>query len=301
MASYLDVPETNAEPLSSTLKTLRLEVLQPGLYEGTNFAQMTKRVYGGQVFGQAVMAAADTLPPELSGRKIHSITAAFLRAGDYAYPITFEVEPVTDSRSFSTRRVEASQRGKTIFTCRTSFQEAQPGVDHQSPPPNAPDPETLPSSVDFFGSFEHPAAKAMNDTNSVDMRHVAGPIWVKPAQTVEKSTLIWFKMRSPLPEGSSQLLHRAMLGYATDQFMLEPIMRHHGLFWMDRGLSVATLDHAIWWHRDVNMSDWILADLASPSAQGGRGLSVARYYQHGVHVATMAQEGMVRTRRVTDS
>lgn len=297
MSNRLDIPKTDVEPLNAILQTLRLKVRERGSYEGSNIPQFSGRVYGGQVFGQAIVAAHDTIDEEISGREIHSITAAFLHPGDQSQPINFDVEEVNDSRSFSTRRVHASQDGRTIFSCRASFQEKQDGFEHQSVQPEAPDPETLESSVEFFASFDHPASRAMHETNAVDLRHVDGPIWVHPAEETDKPTLIWFRMRNPLPENSSQLLHRALLAYSTDQFMLEPVMRRHGMFWMSPDISVATLDHSIWWHRDVDMSEWILAELVSPSAQGGRGLSIAKFFQNGQHVATMSQEGMTRSRK----
>lgn len=298
MRKFLPVPDSSEEPLASILRTLRLEIREPGSYIGSNLSQFNGRVYGGQVFGQAVMAAWATVADAYPQRQIHSITAAFMRPGDQHEPIAFDVEEVNDSRSFSTRRVHASQYGKTILSCRASFQELQPGVEHSSVAPDAPEPEALDSSLEFFANFDHPASKNVHTTSAIDMRHVDGPIWVKPAAKQNGHTLIWFKIREGLPEQADQLLHRAVLAYATDQFMLEPIMRMHGMFWLSPDISVATLDHAIWWHRDVDMSDWILAELDSPSAQGGRGLSVAKFFQHGVHIATMAQEGMTRSRLV---
>ncbi|MCI5825111.1 MAG: thioesterase family protein [Arcanobacterium sp.] len=298
MENLLPVPVTEEEPLATVLSTLRMKRLNDHTFEGSNLRQFANRVYGGQVFAQAVIAARATLHGELANRQIHSITAAFLRRGDMQVPTRLEVEDVLDSRSFSTRRVIAYQGDSQIFSARASFQEVQPGVEHESPAPTAPAPDTLQSSVDFFAALDIPDARRMNSTNAVDIRHVDGPIWIRPQKEPNTSTLIWFRLRSPMPAQSSQLLHRAMLAYATDQFMLEPVMRAHGMFWLNKEMSVATLDHAIWWHRDVDMSHWILAELTSPSAQGGRGLAVARYFQDGVHIATMAQEGMVRIRSV---
>lgn len=295
--TYLPVPETSDEPLSSLLRTLKMKEREPGSYVGTNLRQLSGRVYGGQVFAQAVVAAHATVADEYSSRQIHSITAAFLRPGNIDVPTHLDVEEVLDGRSFSTRRVHASQNGKTILTARASFQELQAGVEHESPVPDAPDPLSLPSSADYFATLDHPAARLMNSTNATDLRHVGGPIWLKPAPITDEPTLIWFRLRNPMPE-ASQLMHRAVLAYATDQFMLEPVMRRHGMYWLSPDLSLATLDHTIWWHRDVNMSDWVLAELISPSAQGGRGLSLARFFQDGRHIATMSQEGMVRTQRI---
>lgn len=296
MPHLLPIPVTGEEPLATVLATLRMKVLSDHDFEGTNLRQFTNRVYGGQVFAQAVIAARATMDGELTTREIHAINASFLRPGNMDLPTRHSVEDVLDGRSFSTRRVITTQDGVPIFSARASFQEIQPGVEHMNPMPAAPDPESLPSSVDFFAALDVPDARRMTRTNAVDMRHVDGPIWIHPQDPPSKTTLIWFKLRSPMPENSSQTLHRAMLAYASDQFMLEPVMRAHGLYWFSKDLSLATLDHAIWWHRDVDMSRWVLAELWSPSAQGGRGLSVGRFYQDGIHVATMAQEGMVRTR-----
>lgn len=293
--SYLPTPETNDEPLSSVLRTLKMKECEPGSYEGTNLNQVSGRVYGGQVFAQAVVAAHATVADEYLSRQIHSITAAFLRPGRLDVPTRLDVEDVLDGRSFSTRRVHASQNGKTILTARASFQEIQPGMEHESPMPDAPAPETLPSSADYFANMDNPVGRIMNSTNATDLRYVDGPIWLKPSPHRSERTLIWFRLRNPVPD-TSQFMHRALLAYSTDQFMLEPVLRRHGLFWMSPKLSLATLDHSIWWHRDVNMSEWILAELTSPSAQGGRGLSLARFFQDGRHVATMSQEGMVRSR-----
>lgn len=294
--TYLPVPSPPDEPLSSVMRTLRMKVREENSYVGSNLHQISGRVYGGQVFAQAVVAARATVANQYASREIHSITAAFLRPGDLDVPTQFDVEEILDGRSFSTRRVHASQRGKTIFTARASFQEIQPGVEHEERMPHAPDPKTLESSVTLFAGIDHPAARVMSSTNAIDMRHVGGSIWMKPAEPSDDPVLIWFKLRNRMPEDASQLLHRAILAYSSDQFMLEPIMRRHGMHWTNPKLSLATLDHAIWWHRDINMSEWVLAELTSPSAQGGRGLSLAKFFQDGRHVATMAQEGMVRSR-----
>jgi len=133
------------------------------------------------------------------------------------------------------------------------------------------------------------------------MRHVNGQIYLRTAKEVHETVYIWFKVRTALPEGASQTLKRAVLAYGTDQFMLEPILQRHQLSWSTPKISVATLDHSTWWHRDVDPSDWILAELHSPSAQGGRGLSLAKFYQNGTLVATMAQEGMVRSPELKES
>lgn len=295
MDTKIFVPECSTEPLASLLNTLRLEKLDGHRYLGdTNLPQLSGRVYGGQVLAQAVMAAADTFD-DCDVRPIHSQTAAFLAPGDVKRPISFAVDVISDGRSFATRLVHAKQDDRIIFTARDSFQFQQPGVDHEDRAPNVPGPENFPSSVDLFASVDHPAARFMSSTNSLDMRHVDGQIYLRPAREEQSTIHIWFKTRSPIPDNASQTLKRAVLAYAADQFMLEPIMQKHGLAWSTPGIALATLDHTTWWHRDVDPASWILAELHSPSAQGGRGLTLAKFYQDGTLVATMAQEGMVRS------
>lgn len=289
------VPPSTTEPLASLLNTLRLKRLGDNLYRGeTNLPQLSGRVYGGQVLAQAVMAASDTFA-DSDDRPIHSQTAAFLAAGDVNKPIDIEVEVISDGRSFSTRLVHARQDDKIIFTARGSFQYSQPGVEHEDMAPEVPGPENFPSSVDLFASVDHPAARFMSSTNSLDMRHVEGQIYLRPSKTVQPNIHIWFKTRSPIPSDASQTLKRAILAYAADQFMLEPILHNHGLAWATPGIALATLDHSTWWHRDVDPTSWVLAELHSPSAQGGRGITLAKFFQDDRLVATMAQEAMVRS------
>ncbi len=294
MSHHIDVPTAEVEPLDSILNVLRLTQVASDRFRGTSLAQFGSRVYGGQVFAQAVLAAQATMLGATSKRQIHSITAAFLRPGDVDKPIDFLVEDVLDGNSFSTRRIHALQDDLTIFSARASFQETQAGIEHYSHPPLVPSPADLPSSVDFFASVDVPEIRQISMFNLVDLRHVDGAIWVKPQKEKTTRTQIWFRLRNEMPANATQLLHRAMLAYATDHFMLEPVMRAHGLFWIMPKVALATLDHTIWWHRDVDVSQWILADLDTPSAQGGRGLSIAKFYQNGTLIATMSQEGMVR-------
>lgn len=292
------VPESTTEPLASLLNTLRLKRLGNTTYLGeTNLPQLSGRVYGGQVLAQSVMAAADTFA-DYNDRPIHSQTAAFLAPGDTKKPISFSVDIISDGRSFSTRLVHAKQDDTIIFTARGSFQHAQPGVEHADEAPNVPGPDNFPSSVDLFASVDHPAARFMSSTNSLDMRHVDGQLYLRPSTTIQPTIYIWFKTRSPIPTDADQMLKRAVLAYAADQFMLEPILHNHGLSWSTPGIALATLDHTTWWHRDVDPTSWILAELHSPSAQGGRGLTLAKFFQDGDLVATMAQEAMVRSATV---
>ncbi|GAA4422942.1 acyl-CoA thioesterase II [Georgenia halophila] len=297
-SQVLDVPTTTDEPLASVLRALRLTRLGPDEFSGTSLPQLTGRIYGGQVLAQSLLAAADTLPDDggnPASRQLHSTHGYFLRPGRVEEPITFAVERLHDGRSFSSRRTHAIQRGKPILSLISSYQEQQPGRDHASVMPQTPDPETLPSALEMFGAMDHPVAKFLSSTAAFDLRHVGQDIYLRPAEEPTDRQMLWMRARSPLPDGITQLQHRALLAYACDQVLLEPILRRHSLSWRTEGLSMASLDHAMWWHRPVDAGTWLLYVEESPSAHGGRGLTFARVFDTGgSHVATIAQEGMVR-------
>jgi acyl-CoA thioesterase-2 len=248
-------------------------------------------VFGGQVLAQALLAAGRTIT---DGRLPHSLHGYFLRAGDVREPITFTVERLRDGRSFSARRTHALQGGEAILSMITSFQEQQPGLDYADEMPTGiPGPDEVPSALDVLGGIDHPVAKFWTQEAAFDVRHVGGSIYLGPPAEATGQQAVWFRSRGPLPD--DQLLHRALLAYACDQVMLEPILRRAGRSWVTRGLSIASLDHAMWWHRDVRVDDWLLYVQSTPSAQGGRGLGAARVFtQDGTLVASVAQEGMVR-------
>ncbi|MFH5822385.1 acyl-CoA thioesterase [Georgenia sp. AZ-5] len=292
----LAVPVTAAEPLASVLRTLRLERLEEDHYSGVSLSQLNGRIYGGQVLAQGIVAAGDTLVVDDDGtRQLHSVHGYFLRPGKLDLPITFAVERLHDGRSFSTRRTHALQQGRPILSMISSWQEDQPGRDHAETAPEAPDPETLTSAIELFDSVDHPVAKFMSSIAAFDIRHVGQSVYMRPTAERTDTQMLWVRARTPLPDGVTQLQHRALLAYACDQVMLEPVLRRHGLSWRTKGLSVASLDHSMWWHRPVAVDDWLLFVQHSPSAQGGRGLGIAKVFDRsGDHVATIAQEGMVR-------
>ncbi|WP_282945931.1 acyl-CoA thioesterase [Cellulomonas endometrii] len=248
------------------------------------------RVFGGQVVAQALVAAGRTVP---GGRLPHSLHGYFLRAGDIASPIELAVERLRDGRSFSARRTHASQDGEPILSMIASFQEDQEGVELTQPMPDVPAPEDVESAMDRMGHLDHPLARFWTHESAFDVRHVGGSLYLGPAPRPDGHQRVWMRTKGALPD--DQLLHRAVLAFACDQIMLEPVLRRAGLSWLTPGLSVASLDHAMWWHRDVRVDDWLLFDQDSPTAQGGRGLGTTRVFsREGVLVATIAQEGMVR-------
>ncbi|WP_238706907.1 acyl-CoA thioesterase [Microbacterium lushaniae] len=259
------------------------------IFTGTSQPMPTGRVYGGQVLSQSVVAAARTLPAD---RMIHSMHGYFLRPGDVEDGITFSVDRIHDGRSFSTRRTQAYQAGVPIFSMIASFQDEDPGVDHHEPMPEVPNPEDLPDPA-LGAEAQHPMTRRLFTQRPVDLRHVPSSIYFEVAGDPVPRQAVWMRARRRLPD--DRLLHRAALGYLSDLTIQEPILRAHGIPWSYPGLRVASLDHAMWWHRDARVDDWLLYVQESPSARGGRGLATGRIYtRQGVLAASVAQEIMVR-------
>jgi len=290
--------EAPSAPLTTLLRVLALDdgpaaAARPGddaTFEGASLHQPTGRVYGGQVLAQSLLAAGRTVEPDLLP---HSLHGYFLRAGDVSEPITFGVERLRDGRSFSARRTHAYQAGQPILSMITSFQKTQTGIDYADQAPDVPGPDTVTSALDSLGAIDHPMAAFWSRQSAFDIRHVEGAIYLGAGTSRRPTQLVWMRSRGRVD--GDQLLHRALLAYACDQIMLEPVLRASGNSWSTPGLNLASLDHAMWWHRDVRVDEWLLYAEESPSAQGGRGLTTARVFaQDGTLVATIAQEGMVR-------
>jgi len=290
-----DLGSLTPDPMATVLRILDVQPV-PGeadTYTGESVQLPHGRVFGGQVLAQSLLAAGRTAP---DGRLPHSLHGYFLRAGVLDEPITFAVERLRDGRSFTARRTHALQGGEPILSMIASFQEQQPGLDFADEMPTGlPDPEDVPSALDVLSGVDHPGAAFWTHAAAFDLRHVDGAIFLRPSEDRSGRQAVWFRARGPVPD--DQLLHRALLAYACDQVMLEPVLRRAGLSWVSRGLSMASLDHAMWWHRDVHMDDWLLFVQSTPSAQGGRGLGATRVFdREGRLVASIAQEGMVRLR-----
>lgn len=263
------------------------------LFVGASQPQPNGRVFGGQVLGQTLVAAGRTVQ---ASRSVHSMHGYFLRPGDSSEPITFAVERLRDGRSFSARRVHAIQFGRPILSMIASFQDDAPGWDHQDQMPEVPDPQTLPTVGEMLGSIDHPLAQYWSREQSIDLRHVEPPIYWRPSADRVAHQAVWIRTVAPMPD--DPLLHRAVLGYASDHTLLEPVLRRHGATWALPDLKAASLDHAMWWHRPVRVDEWLLYVQASPSASGARGLGTGRIFSRdGRLVATVAQEGMLRPPR----
>ena len=278
------------DPLRTVLRVLDLEQVDADTFTGTSLPLPGGRVFGGQVLAQAILAAGRTVEPD---RLPHSAHGYFLRPGDVARPVRFAVERLRDGRSFSARRTHALQDGVPILSLITSFQVDQPGLDHADPaPPSVPAPQDLPSPLDQ-PVIDHPLAQFWIQSGAFELRHVEDLLFTGPGGVVTDRQMVWLRARGTLPD--DPLLHRALLAFGCDQVMLEPVLRRHGVDWTTPGLSIASLDHAMWWHRPARADEWLLYVQASPSAQGGRGLGTAQVFtRDGALVATIAQEGMLR-------
>lgn len=254
------------------------------------------RVFGGQVLAQSLVAANRTV----EDRTVHSLHGYFLRPGDINLPITFSVDRLRDGRSFSTRRVQAYQKGEPIFSMIASYQVSDPGLEHQAEfPKDIPAPETLPSAAELIGENPHPVAQYWAKARPFDMRHVGSPIYFSVEGEPVAHQAVWLKALGRLPNDPA--LHTAALAYASDYSILESIYRAHGIAWSHPGLKSASLDHAMWFHRQPKVDEWMLYVQESPSAQGGRGLALGRIFSRdGQLVATVAQEGMVRVPELAD-
>lgn len=261
------------------------------IFVGQTPTQNRNRVFGGQVLAQSIMAATRTVD---EARVVHSLHGYFLRPGDPNQNITFGVQRLRDGRSFSARRVHAYQNGEPILSMIASFQEPSEGLEHHDPMPiEAPDPESLPTTADLVGHLNHPVAKEWAFERPFDVRHVTEPIYLAGDKNQVADSAVWLRTTSTMPDDLA--LHRAALAYASDYVLLEPILRAHGLAWVHPGLSIASLDHAMWWHQDFRVDQWLLYVLHSPSASSARGLGTGQFFNRdGQLVATVAQEGMIR-------
>ncbi|ANS78540.1 Acyl-CoA thioesterase II [Serinicoccus hydrothermalis] len=259
------------------------------------------RVFGGQVLAQCLIAAGRTVEPVEDGsdpeplpRPIHSMHGYFLRPGDANRPLRFLVERMRDGRSFSARRVHAVQDGRILMSIIMSFQEAAGGLEHQLAMPQVVGPEELRSDREILEQVEHPVAQKTARQRPVELRHVE-PLLLGPGEPGPSEQAVWMRISRPLPD--DPLLHAAILAYASDYVLLEPVLRRHGIGWGDPRLRPASLDHSMWFHRPARVDEWVLYTQSSPSASSGRGLGTGHMFAaDGTLLATVGQEGMVRLR-----
>jgi acyl-CoA thioesterase II len=281
-----------AEELSALLTILDLEQIEVNIFRGVSPDESVQRVFGGQVAGQALVAAGRTVPVE---RHVHSLHAYFLRPGDPSIPIIYEVDLIRDGRSFTTRRVVAVQHGEAIFHLSTSFQVEEPGVEHQAVMPEAPAPESLPTMDERREAAGIPTSARWERPWPVDLRYVDDPPWLANGEAAPRNNQqVWIRANGEMP--NDPLLHVCAVTYASDMTLLDSVLLANGLTWDDnRNVMVASLDHAMWFHRPFRADDWLLYDQQSPTASGARGLAIGRLFtRDGRHVVSVVQEGLLR-------
>lgn len=288
-------PEDHAvQTVDRLLDVLDLDFTQArtteDIFTGASHPMPTGRIYGGQVLAQSLIAAERTLPED---RAVHSMHGYFLRPGDSGQGITIAVDRIHDGRSFSTRRSQAYQNGVPIFSMIASAQDVGPGLEHAAPmPEGVPAPEELDRDEDRVQGLPGGTARMLSE-RAADIRHVGAPLYLPSDDERVAHQGVWMRMRAPLPDDPR--LHRAVLAYLSDMTIQESILRAHGIYWAMPGLKVASLDHAMWWHRPARVDEWLLYVQESPNARGGRGLATGRIYSRdGDLVASVAQEIMVR-------
>ncbi|MDP9387754.1 MAG: acyl-CoA thioesterase II [Actinomycetota bacterium] len=279
--------------LDDLVALLDLEAIEVNIFRGRSPDEWRQRVFGGQVAGQALVAAGRTVA---EARPVHSLHAYFLRPGDPRAPILYQVDRIRDGRSFATRRVVAIQHGEAIFNLAASFHAAEEGFDHQVPMPPAPAPEDVPDFTERMAPYREQLGDWYGRPRPIDIRHVGDPPLATSGERRAPRQQVWTRTDGALPD--DPLLHACVATYASDMTLLDSILLAHGTSWLDQGLMGASLDHAMWFHRPFRADEWLLYDQESPSAAGARGLAQGRIYtRHGVHVVSVVQEGLFRWRR----
>ncbi|MFJ9778258.1 acyl-CoA thioesterase II [Amycolatopsis sp. NPDC003865] len=288
-ATELEIPGGGQPVLDRLIALLDLEKIEENIFRGVSPAHSPVRVFGGQVAGQALVAAGRTVPEE---RRVHSLHAYFIRGGDPSVPIIYEVDRIRDGRSFTTRRVVAIQHGKAIFSLSASFQKDEPGIEHaETMPEGVPAPETLPTLMERAEGY---AIGAHSRPRPIDLRYVNEPPWVtRETGELPARNQVWMRADGKLPD--QQLLHVCVLTYASDMTLLDSVLARHGVYWDTDKVLGASLDHALWFHRPFRADEWFLYDSVSPTASGARGLATGRFFaEDGTLIATVVQEGLLR-------
>jgi acyl-CoA thioesterase-2 len=282
--------------LDELVKLLALERIEENLFRGQSQDLGWGTVFGGQVLGQALSAAVQTVPRE---RHVHSLHAYFLRPGDVHKPIVYEVDRLRDGGSFTTRRVIAVQSGAPIFNLSASFQIDEDGFEHQDPMPEAPAPETLRPDREQVAEYaarlpKHVVDRALAD-QPFDMRTINGLDDMITSPPRPPHRMLWLKAAAPLPDEPA--LHRYLLAYASDHAFIATALQPHGVTWLSPGMHVASLDHVMWFHQPFRVDEWLLYVIDSPAAHGARGLVRGRIFTRaGRLIASSAQEGLIRQR-----
>jgi acyl-CoA thioesterase-2 len=283
-------------PVSELIELLALERLEDNFFRGQSRDIGTKYVFGGQVLGQALSAAQCTMDSAKDARAAHSLHAYFLRAGDINAPILYTVDRTRDGGSFSVRRVTAIQHGQPILFLAASFQHEEAGSEHQLSMPEVPMPEDIEPAhavpAEVLGTLPDKVQRWLSRQGPFEFRHVYPRDELKPPKRPPYQQ-VWFRLSEKV--GDAPELHRALLTYASDFHLLGTATFPHGISYYQPNVQMASLDHALWFHRPFRADDWLLYSIDSPSAQGARGLARGMIYdREGRLVASTAQEGMIR-------
>ena len=280
--------------LDDLIKVMTLERLEMNLFRGESRDIGSPQVFGGQVLGQALVAATATA----EDRVVHSLHAYFLRRGDFNAPIVYEVDRAMDGKHFSSRRVVAIQHGRQIFNMSASFQSAETGLEHQTSIPEVPPPESLPDVESYYRSMADKLPPALlrilEQKRPFEFRPVQPP---DPMRRDKSAPLkhVWFRAVDKLPD--DEALHRGLLAYVSDFHLLDTALNPHGFAMISPRLMIASIDHAMWFHRSVRVDDWLLYAIDSPSASGALGFTRGSVFaRDGRLVASAAQEGLIRVK-----
>lgn len=282
-------------PTADLLALLDLEPLEVNIYRGSNRDVGTGRVFGGQVFAQALVAARRTVEGE---REAHSVHGYFILPGDLTAPIVYFVDRLRDGNSFTTRRVTAIQHGQAIFNLSASFHVREPGLEHQQEMPEAVPPEELPPELSLIREMADRIPESLRPVltqdRPIDFRPVVPNDPFQP-EVRPPARQVWFRAIGPLPDDT--LTHQAVLAYASDYGLLPTALGPHGVAFRTKGLQMASLDHSLWMHRPFRADEWLLYVMDSPAAAGARGFVRGSIYTRaGALVASVAQEGLMRVR-----
>jgi acyl-CoA thioesterase II len=278
--------------LDDLIDLLDLEPIEENIFRGVSPDEKRQRVFGGQVAGQALVAAGRTVDQTAGERRrdVHSLHAYFLRPGDPSVPILYLVDRIRDGRSFTTRRVVAIQHGRAIFNLSASFHVHEQGLEHQAPMPQAPDPESLPTWRERMAEWADRLGEWYEQPRPIDWRYVSPP--ARHREPREPRQQVWLRADGQLPD--DPLLHACIVAYASDMTLLDTVVLPHGIAW-DDDVQMASLDHAMWFHRPFRADDWLLYDLYSPSASSARGLATGSIFRRDGELAvTVIQEGLIR-------
>jgi len=281
------------DALDELLALLELEALEVNLFRGLSPHEERQRVFGGQVAAQALVAAGRTVGED---RPVHSLHAYFLRPGDPNIPIVYEVDRIRDGKSFTTRRVVAIQHGRAIFNLAASFQIVENGPDHQMTMPTVPDPDELPTWQQrvepYLERLGPDLAQWLVRERPIDSRPVDDPRWLDPTPR-EPQQNVWIRSNGELPE--VPLIHECVVAYASDLTLLDTAMFPHAISYREQQYMIASLDHAMWFHRPFRADDWLLYHQTSPTASHARGLAQGSIFcRDGTLAITVIQEGLIR-------